>query len=98
MLQPIHVKRRMDWIYLAGFDKGAGAETREQISLVTEVELCAVRTSVPYGKIVAVVERAHTHLSDTNPPCLPSQHSMDLPLMLTIALILHTVMENAPSS
>ncbi len=77
MLQPIHVKRHTDWLYLAGFDRGVTAETREQGPIVTKVESRGIRASVPCREVVVVVGRAYTHLSDTNPLCLPSQSLMD---------------------
>ena len=75
VLQPIQVKRHPHWLYLASFDREGAAERREQECVVTKVELHDKQASVPPRKVVAVVRRADTHLSDTNPLCLRSQSS-----------------------
>ena len=50
---------------------------QEQGSIVTKVEFRGIRASVPCREVVVVVGRAYTHLSDTDPLCLPSQPLMD---------------------
>ena len=56
---------------------GVAAEMREQEPVLTKVDFRGIRASVPCRKVVAVVGRTYTRLSDTNPLYLLSQSLMD---------------------